>query len=334
MRLKEMPCFRPITAWLSRDLTANGVRKPVFSENKGLSDCQISLPCNSCIGCEQDIIRDRTVRMTLESQMHREKFFLTLTYDDEHLPAFGNLHKKHAQLFIKNLRQIIAPIKIRYVITGEYGEPNLQRNGVNPLTGFPEIGRPHFHAIVYGWEPPDLILESEQKGNKIYSSAIVRQAWADKGNAMIGTNVTPESCGYVAKYINKQLFGEVKENQMTKIDPQTGEMCIRNNTFGLYSTRPGIGLPWFEKYHNDLWKGFVTMNGVKYPVPRYFEKKLQKLAYDKDDYVTQWERYEEAKRVNFDPDHPDMTPERLKDREEYKKIMRARARREKRGFEA
>lgn len=328
-----MPCFRPVTAWMSRDLTANGVRKPVFSEKQGLSDLQISLPCNSCIGCEQDIIRDRTVRMTLESQMHTQKFFLTLTYDAENLPAFGNLHKRDAQLFIKYLRKIIAPTKIRYVITGEYGDPNI-RNGVNPLTGFPEIGRPHFHAIIYGWVPTDLVTESEQKGNKIYSSKTVRKAWANKGNAMIGTNVTPESCGYVAKYINKQLFGEVKENQMTKIDPNTGEAVIRNNTFGLYSTRPGIGKTWFDKYHDDCWKGFVTLNGTKYPVPRYFEKKLQLLAYEKDDYVTRWERYEENKRVNFNPDHPNMTPERLQAREHYKKQMRARARREKRGFEA
>lgn len=38
------------------------------------------------------------------------------------------------------------------------------------------------------------------------------------------------------------------------------------------SLKPGIGADYFEKYSEDIFTlGFVTMNGVKYKIPRYYQ---------------------------------------------------------------
>lgn len=323
-----MPCFHPMTVWPSREETPNGKRQPVWVENKGISDLQFTLPCGKCIGCEDDIRRDYALRWALEAKMHENTIFPTLTYDDENMPIGRNLEPAHAALFIKNLRQIIKREypnhpPIRYVIVGEYGQVRPE-NPINMYTGELDLGRPHFHALIYGFTPPDLQKHSEQRGNPLYTSEFISRAWGNKGHVIIGTNVNGAATAYCAKYMKKQQNKDADPGSLTTINPQTGEILFRNKPFQRGSNRPGIGMPWFNKFHDDLWKGYITLDGKKYPIPRLFLLKLKELAYQNDKYVPHWERLSEFKRVTNDPDHPDRTPERL--------AVRKEVRQKKRGF--
>lgn len=74
-----------------------------------------------------------------ESQSHDFSCFVTLTYDDEHMPYGGDLHYRHFQLFLKKLRKRLGR-PVRYFMCGEYGD---------------RLGRPHYHAILIGVEVAD-----------------------------------------------------------------------------------------------------------------------------------------------------------------------------------
>ena len=93
----------------------------------------LPLPCGKCLACRLNHAKEWAVRCMLESLYHDENYFVTLTYDDEHLPVDGKLHKKHYQDFLKRLRASSGCF--RYFGCGEYGSLNK---------------RPHYHFVLFG----------------------------------------------------------------------------------------------------------------------------------------------------------------------------------------
>ena len=63
-----------------------------------------------------------THRILLESTSSLNNAWVTLTYDDDHLPNNGNLSVSDFTLFLKRLRQQHKDRKIRFYGIGEYGE--------------------------------------------------------------------------------------------------------------------------------------------------------------------------------------------------------------------
>ena len=69
------------------------------------------IPCGQCIGCRLDYSRRWATRLMLELQCHQTAFFLTLTYDDDHITR-GNklaytLVPEDVTNFLKRLRKEI-----------------------------------------------------------------------------------------------------------------------------------------------------------------------------------------------------------------------------------
>lgn len=206
----------------------------------------ILLPCGKCYSCGIDYSRMWASRILLEAQAHLCSCFITLTYSDTFCP--DKLSKRDIQLFIKRLRKEVG--SIRYFLCGEYGE----KSSIDSLTGH---GRPHYHAIIFGYDFPDKeILSKSKSGNMIYRSPLLERLWPF-GISSIGL-LTPESAQYVAKYSLKK--------KTTGFD--FGE-------FVLMSRRPGIGL---NGYSEDIWRtDKIYVEGKTYKPPRYFEKVAQKL---------------------------------------------------------
>ena len=92
--------------------------------------------CGQCIPCRIGKRRLWTHRILLESFTHDYNSFVTLTYDESHLPEDGGLNHGHVQKFLKLLRKKVAPAKVRYFVVGEYGEKS---------------GRPHYHLALFGF---------------------------------------------------------------------------------------------------------------------------------------------------------------------------------------
>lgn len=96
---------------------------------------EVPIGCGQCLPCRINRRRQWMWRQYLEALTHEESSFVTMTYDDAHLPEGGNLSKKDAELWLKRFRRAIAPKRIRFYLCGEYGENTL---------------RPHYHASIFG----------------------------------------------------------------------------------------------------------------------------------------------------------------------------------------
>ena len=249
------------------DYPLKGFRPPgggrlVFNPSKGIqSTGALQVPCGNCVGCKLEKARQWALRMQHESLFHDHNSFLTLTYDDAHLPHDYGLDKEHVQLFTKRLRRRIEPTLIRFFACGEYGE---------------QKGRPHYHAIIFGWSPPDgVFLFNSRHGNAIYTSAMLQDTWG-MGVCSFG-KVTPQSCGYTARYAMKKVRGadDYAADYYHRCSPVDGRMYNVQPEFALMSNRPGIGANFADTYKSDYYpSGFVTVDGKKQAAPRYYLNRL------------------------------------------------------------
>lgn len=287
-----MPCLRPVKAYKSLSRGENGKYAVTFNPTKSLIEgSSIKLPCGSCQGCYIDRSRDWAMRCYHESQMHSSNSFITLTYADEHLPPDYGVHVRTWQLFMKKLRKSIQPINVRFFACGEYGEKSL---------------RPHYHALIFGYQFPDLVVFALTRGNKIYTSKSLDQLWP-YGLATIG-NVTYQTAAYVARYVMKKINGDDAKSHYLRRHPITQEIHEVRKEFCVQSRRPGIGATWFDKYKSDAFPSdFLIVNGRKHSVPRYYTLKLEE---------EEAARVKKLRKRNANKHRENNTPERLKVREE------------------
>jgi len=289
-----MPCYKPLQAYAA----PGGIS---FNRNQSFG-IPIELPCGRCIGCKLENAKSWAFRCICEAEMHNtnekpdNNCFLTLTYNDESIPEHHSLDTgtpSHFQKFIRSLRKKTKQ-KIRYYMCGEYGE---------------QLGRPHYHAILFGYTFPDAEFWNSRDGHRVYRSQLLEETWT-RGNSEIGT-VTFASAGYVARYIMKKQNGELAENHYAVIDKNTGELIAkRKPEYTTMSLKPGIGESWFHKHYSDLYPHdyAVLPDGRTMQVPKYFQR-LSKLR-DPD-------LYEKLRKLRIEKaeNNPNNTPERLAIRE-------------------
>lgn len=190
--------------------------------------------------------------------MHEDSIFLTLTYDDEHLPVDGGLDHTHWQLFAKKARRRFGPF--RFFMCGEYGETNK---------------RPHFHAICLGIRVGDALrANGVLSARPLWQSPTIDQCWG-RGRAVFGA-VSYESARYCAAYVVKKRGADSDDYQRVRWD--TGEIVQVRPEYAKMSLRPGIGAEWLRRYWPEVYasghKG-VHVGSKKQPPPRYFTEKMK-----------------------------------------------------------
>lgn len=256
----------------------------------------LKLPCGRCIGCRLERSRQWATRCMHEASCHDENSFLTLTYSDSHLPTGGTLDKNALSLFIKRTRKMYPSRKLSYFGCGEYGE---------------KLGRPHYHVLLFGLDFPDKYTSHEtEQGHLVHTSPTLDKLWPF-GQHLIG-KVSFESAAYVARYCTKKIGGELAEEHYKRVDTLTGEIHDIEPEFMRCSLKPAIGKRWFEKYGQDINKGFLTHKGQKIPTPKYYEK----LLAESDEYRSVMLKSERA--LARDSLDPDFTLDRLRVKEDCK----------------
>jgi len=243
----------------------------------------LQVPCGSCVGCLLERSRQWAVRCLHESQLHSVSSFITLTYDDDHLRQLS-LDYSDFQLFLRRLRR--AKGAVRFFMCGEYGD---------------ELGRPHFHACLFGVDFPDRQLFKElPSGSKLYVSPELSALWP-QGFSSVG-DVTFESAAYVARYVLKKKArgGE----PVFLVDGSTGECVEREPEFTQMSLKPGIGARWYEQFKAEVFpRDRVVMNGAEMKPPRYYLTLLERADPVSREFIRQ-ARSEVAER-NQGENHPD-----------------------------
>ncbi|WNK13598.1 MAG: replication initiator protein [Microvirus sp.] len=254
-----MPCYHPLRAFRLEDGSITFVER-------GRLDGSLELPCGQCIGCRLERSRQWAIRCVHEASLHKQNIFLTLTYRDDALPAYGSLSYRHVQLFLKRLRRHIAPMKVRFFCAGEYGE---------------ELRRPHYHMCLFGWSPSDPYPVAKD----LYSSKLLEQLWPH-GHASFG-EVTFASAGYVARYCLKKINGkDARHHYEAGIDPTTGEVITLEKEFAHMSLKPGIGAGWFKKYSTEVYPfDEIIINGKPVKPPKYYDKLFDKIPFNDLDQV-------------------------------------------------
>lgn len=242
-------------------------------------------PCGKCPNCRA---RDRQIwvfRLRMEYQSCNFGLFVTMTYDDEHLPSDG-VSKRDVQLFMKRLRKLLNVKYVnpysrtcRYFIVSEYGDHTF---------------RPHYHALLFFSVPRE---------NDIYD--MIEGAWQN-GNIQFG-EIEEGSIVYCTKYCLKG--SDVPEG--------------KNKNFRLVSKmNGGIGVNYLTaqaRYHdpsrleNCRWQGFEA------PMSRYYRSKLLDRYDDmtRTEICAAYERHLEVERdrlyrkkfSQFLTRHPDYRPE-------------------------
>lgn len=284
-----MPCYHPLSAYQCADGTI------VFQERRWFNTVKtLSLPCGQCIGCRLERSRQWAMRCMHEAQLHQQNCFITLTYDNTHLPSDGSLHYKDFQLFIKRLRKKFGNTRIRYYMAGEYGE---------------NFGRPHFHACLFGYDFHDKKLwKRSPSGSMLYRSADLELLWPF-GYSSIG-DVNFESAAYVARYIMKKVTGHNAKDHYQETDQDTGEIITRKPEFNKMSLKPGIGYDWYKKYKTDVYPhDYVIIKGKKVKPPKFYDKKY------KTDNPYEFDEILYKREINGKLNSEDNTLERLKVKE-------------------
>lgn len=226
-------CLFPIKAWRGCDLDT-GQYRVHFKPTEGAEP--ISLPCGKCVECLMQYSNEWALRCVMEASLHMSNCMLTLTYAD----APNSVSKRDFQLFMKSLRKAISPVRIRFFGCGEYGSKG---------------GRPHYHIIIFGWTPSDLVTFFRRDDHYVYKSKFVSDIW--KRGFVTVEEVTFQSAKYCAKYLQK-----------LNVVPADKVPC-----FTLMSNRPGLGLEAFKSYSADV--DAIYYQGKSYSIPRYFRRKLQ-----------------------------------------------------------
>lgn len=203
----------------------------------------IRIPCGKCLVCRRNRAREWAVRLQHELEFWPTACFVTLTYDDKYVPVLEDRQTLWAQdliPFFKKLRRRLTS-KIRYFACGEYGG----------LTS-----RPHYHAIIFGWRPEDVMLGTIKNRTKIFTCQLLADTWG-MGNVTVGS-VTDKSIFYVTGYLLKKL----------------PKKAVGSRQKEFVRASQGMGLKYAEMHKEDVQEHRLKYNGHDIGVPLYYRKKL------------------------------------------------------------
>lgn len=221
------------------------------------------VPCGKCENCLKARASAWSFRLMQEQKRSRSSYFVTLTYDTDHVcitrNGFLSLEKPTVQRFFKRLRKQQFGSScgdIKYYCVGEYGG---------------RFMRPHFHVILFNAQLELLV------GSKMAWHINRRNIPLDGkiqfdcslwplGHITIG-EVTAASVGYTLKYISKPSKIPLHRN-----DDRLPEFSLMSKGLGIdYLTQ---AMCRWHKSDLDGRMYCVLQDGKKISMPRYYKDKL------------------------------------------------------------
>lgn len=235
------------------------------------------IPCGKCIGCRLEYSRDWATKGIYEAEMHKDNWFLTITYDNEHLPIgdpvidpetgeekeplnSGTLKAADFTNFIKKVRTYYERKYnhkgIRFMGCGEYGS---------------QSARSHYHSIMFNMPIPVEQMrfhEYNENHEPMYRCIELEKIWG-KG-MIVAAEVNWNTCAYVARYITKKVGMPTDKDYYKKlgIEPEFFRM----------SRKPGIGREYFEKHKDEIYKDDKVIiqkykgGLMRIKPPKYYDK--------------------------------------------------------------
>lgn len=223
----------------------------------------MKVPCGYCPACLSNKRNEWSIRLNEEMRISESAYFLTLTYDDDHIKYkhkqgqktytfiqlmklakkesiagvdIETLDKFDLQNFNKRLRKFQSEhteTKIRFYAVGEYGT---------------ETQRPHYHGIYF-----NLSKTTAENIEKIW-----------KNGQIMAVVATPASIHYVTKYVINKTSQEYEKQG-------------KHPPFALMSRNKGIGYNYVKRtkdYHKQTQNAFHTNGDITTNLPKYYKDKI------------------------------------------------------------
>jgi len=233
------------------------IKNKVLPHHKrGFDPLFVKVPCCHCPSCRKVRANDWFVRAYYEfSDNHRQAFFVTLDFDNEHLPTYKGMPCFDSEIiksFFKRLRYYIG--KFRYLYTCEYG-------GL--------LKRPHYHVVML---PEHLVTDSRFFSGVFKSWLCGRHTRVDTLQS-VGNNKLA-ALQYITSYATKDIT--------FTLDDSVSDMPLRyrprtqaSKGFGLQALADGRITPDMVLNGESI-SIPCGKNGklVSFPIPRYYEMKL------------------------------------------------------------
>lgn len=247
-----MPCAAPVRGY--RASIGGPIRFTLpNTNNTPHTYTALDVPCGTCILCRQETARQWAVRITHEAQLHEENAFVTLTYNDAHLPQFASLQYSDLQKFWKRLRKKVG--NLRYYAVGEYGD---------------ETNRPHYHACIFGHAFTEARTILRTTPSMLWTNELLQEAWG-MGHVSVGA-LNFQTAQYTASYVTKKLH---IHKQYVRLNPETGELIPLVQPRAFMSLNPAIGKNWLSKYGDSVYHhDRVVVNGTPQKPPKYYDQWL------------------------------------------------------------
>lgn len=256
-----MRCVRPMKVLVYPNMTRvqslltyeseHGQTDVFFDPATGETCRAYTVGCGSCPACRAEYARQWSIRNVCESLSHTYSYFLTLTYDDDHVPLtdgdIPTLRFNDVSAFIKRLRNYGT---CRFFACSEYGGHTL---------------RPHYHVLLYGFELTDLKPFSRSGSNMTFYSPFLNQLW---GHGYVNVaDFSAESAAYVSGYAAKKLYSDASVFGQSGMEIPTLRM----------SRRPGIGGDFYEKNYQKFFDNgsVVVRDGSVATAHGFYRQKMK-----------------------------------------------------------
>lgn len=237
--------------------------------------------CGQCTPCRVKLRRTWAHRICLESFLHKDCSFVTLTYDEESLPDRASLRKEDYQDWLKRLRDKIYPAKVRYFVVGEYGD---------------DKERPHFHAALFGLRGcvtyPFVQQKVQRRKCRCYDCSLIRETWGF--GLTDNAHLSWDSAHYMSGYVTKKMTRDTNKVQQEYLKG-------RHPEFARMSLKPGIGAGFMSNVAESLMTDAgvlsieenhdvptILRHGKKeLPLGRYLRKKLRERIGLNEDLISE-----------------------------------------------
>lgn len=215
----------------------------------------IHVPCGKCNFCLETRRNEWSFRLNQELKVSVSSYFLTLTYDSDHLvfsleSRLPTLNVSDTQTFIKRLRKAqgkVCDVGLRYYLCGEYGD---------------DSERPHYHMIIFNLHADivgrEVIQMLKYHPEGVYSPKL-SEIWRG-GIVHVGT-CTQSSIHYTTKYVVN------RHRQYPGRDPP----------FSTMSRKPGLGSNYIsthKQWHVEAYRNFTQEHGIVARLPRFYKDRI------------------------------------------------------------
>jgi hypothetical protein len=237
--------------------------------------------CGGCYACRINLRREWTGRLLLESFFYPETSFVTVTYEDSHIPIRDGLevlHRPDFDRFRREFGRTSHGPNFRWYGVGEYGDDSLRPHYHFILFG---VGLGWYDELCYAWS--DKIDQKDVTPKAVKEKRILRVdgKYREMRGFITCEPLVPERAAYACGYVIKKMH-KPDDTRLKGRPPEFRSMSKQMGGIGV------SGLGWLADMHmtsagskalrqrRDVFNS-IRVEGKTYPIGSYLREKLREI---------------------------------------------------------